>query len=636
MIDHKTIPFVLVHIESAPQNYDIKLQADQRKLFFKPEIEKQVYEKIRSLFFQRFNQICPIYSSQQLEEKASPSKEFNFSAAGNNPFMKTSKQPKFVQIQERVKVSKGEFKQQLKKIKRKRFKFDKVFNVYVVSNSPVQSDDEDQMRLKELYESDSDPEFSQMAGLDSLKNEQKLNLKGEVKYEIKDMNEYLGGPSSYKRQKKDHYDYFDDDDELAFIPDEKQRHIKNEKYFGIDEEIVIQDDEFIGIDLSDDEILEIVDENLIDRKFKQEKFTYDDDIQDITSMVPVKNEQRLVKNYKEEQEFDQLSQQDTQSDEESVKSFSLSQVYSEINDLQVENYSAYENENNETESDSSGKPGYTMTMTRMSIQNLLDQEELLRERFIAFTSDKTLQFSLEQMVSNAYFDYEDFDKKSNYDKRSFRMRLKPKFQNTNYETRWYYDYLMYGMTNENMKKSFWKKEFLKLRVLGQFNAGFILCTLNDYDLFILDQHACDERLHLEMFTKQLKIESQPRIMPFEFDMDANLYNVVEIYERIFKAFGFQFEKVSWNRKTVQVKVTSMPRSKDQQFEESDFHNLVTSIRNFDSDEKAKMKYQSDPQIFEYLMPRKIQQILALQACRKSVMVGSLDLRSRETYNEIYA
>ena len=35
-----------------------------------------------------------------------------------------------------------------------RHQFQKVYNIYVVSNSPVQSDDEGQQKIKELYETD--------------------------------------------------------------------------------------------------------------------------------------------------------------------------------------------------------------------------------------------------------------------------------------------------------------------------------------------------------------------------------------------------------------------------------------------------------------------------------------------------
>ncbi len=40
MIPDKTIPFVFIHFEMSEQMYDLKLFADQRKFFFKPELER--------------------------------------------------------------------------------------------------------------------------------------------------------------------------------------------------------------------------------------------------------------------------------------------------------------------------------------------------------------------------------------------------------------------------------------------------------------------------------------------------------------------------------------------------------------------------------------------------------------------
>jgi DNA mismatch repair ATPase MutL len=48
---------------------------------------------------------------------------------------------------------------------------------------------------------------------------------------------------------------------------------------------------------------------------------------------------------------------------------------------------------------------------------------------------------------------------------------------------------MYELEKEKenaMKTYFKKREFLKLKIIGQFNKGFIVCTLNKQDLFIID------------------------------------------------------------------------------------------------------------------------------------------------------
>lgn len=53
---------------------------------------------------------------------------------------------------------------------------------------------------------------------------------------------------------------------------------------------------------------------------------------------------------------------------------------------------------------------------------------------------------------------------------------------------------------------------MNLKVIGQFNKSFILASLKS-ELFILDQHACDERRGLEHFEKILKIDCQTLIKP---------------------------------------------------------------------------------------------------------------------------
>ena len=58
------------------------------------------------------------------------------------------------------------------------------------------------------------------------------------------------------------------------------------------------------------------------------------------------------------------------------------------------------------------------------------------------------------------------------------------------------------MSDSALSQMFGKGDFEKLRVIGQFNKGFIMCTKNDnQDLFILDQHASDEKFNFEGFSK---------------------------------------------------------------------------------------------------------------------------------------
>lgn len=63
------------------------------------------------------------------------------------------------------------------------------------------------------------------------------------------------------------------------------------------------------------------------------------------------------------------------------------------------------------------------------------------------------------------------------------------------------------MDEKVLMRMFQKDDFKNLKVAGQFNKGFIMATLNENDLFILDQHACDEKFNFENFSKTTVIEA---------------------------------------------------------------------------------------------------------------------------------
>ena len=54
------------------------------------------------------------------------------------------------------------------------------------------------------------------------------------------------------------------------------------------------------------------------------------------------------------------------------------------------------------------------------------------------------------------------------------------------------------------------RELQEMKIIGQFNSSFILCRLGE-DLYILDQHACDEKVNYESLMKNVVIQSQKLI-----------------------------------------------------------------------------------------------------------------------------
>ena len=70
------------------------------------------------------------------------------------------------------------------------------------------------------------------------------------------------------------------------------------------------------------------------------------------------------------------------------------------------------------------------------------------------------------------------------------------------------------IADDKLIQMFGKGDFNKLTVIGQFNKGFILCTLNSHqDLFILDQHACDEKFNFETVSRKTVLHCQDLINP---------------------------------------------------------------------------------------------------------------------------
>lgn len=49
--------------------------------------------------------------------------------------------------------------------------------------------------------------------------------------------------------------------------------------------------------------------------------------------------------------------------------------------------------------------------------------------------------------------------------------------------------------------------FAEMEIIGQFNLGFIITKLNA-DIFIVDQHATDEKYNFEMLQQHTALQGQ--------------------------------------------------------------------------------------------------------------------------------
>lgn len=79
-----------------------------------------------------------------------------------------------------------------------------------------------------------------------------------------------------------------------------------------------------------------------------------------------------------------------------------------------------------------------------------------------------------------------------------------------------------------------------MSIIGQFNLGFIIARLQN-DLFIIDQHATDEKYRFEKLSKETKLNTQRLIIPKPLALSALNETILLEHQSIFEDNGFTFK-----------------------------------------------------------------------------------------------
>ena len=79
-----------------------------------------------------------------------------------------------------------------------------------------------------------------------------------------------------------------------------------------------------------------------------------------------------------------------------------------------------------------------------------------------------------------------------------------------------------------------------MEIIGQFNQGFIITKHGD-DLFIIDQHASDEKYNFEEQQRNTVLKSQRLICPQSLEFTAVNENILMENLEVFQKNGFDFE-----------------------------------------------------------------------------------------------
>ncbi|NXG40896.1 PMS2 endonuclease, partial [Psilopogon haemacephalus] len=162
------------------------------------------------------------------------------------------------------------------------------------------------------------------------------------------------------------------------------------------------------------------------------------------------------------------------------------------------------------------------------------------------------------------------------------------------------------VAEDELRKEISKEMFAKMEIIGQFNLGFIIAKLNS-DLFIIDQHATDEKYNFEMLQQHTVLQGQKLIAPQDLNLTAVNETVLIENLEIFRKNGFDFVINENAPVTQRVKLISLPTSKNWTFGPQDIDELIFML----SDCPGVM-----------CRPSRVRQMFASRACRKSVMIGT--------------
>ncbi|KAL6881612.1 DNA mismatch repair protein MutL [Trichoderma longibrachiatum] len=174
-----------------------------------------------------------------------------------------------------------------------------------------------------------------------------------------------------------------------------------------------------------------------------------------------------------------------------------------------------------------------------------------------------------------------------------------------------------------------KGDFSRMRIIGQFNLGFIIAVkpanltssgteAKHDELFIIDQHASDEKYNYERLQRTTEIQSQRLVHPKRLQLTALEEEIILENAAALNANGFKVETDTSGRFPVgsRCQLTSLPLSREVTFKLEDLEELISLL----GDKSSESSYIP--------RPSKVRKMLAMRACRSSIMIGKAMTRSQ--------
>ncbi|KAE9611525.1 putative DNA mismatch repair protein family [Lupinus albus] len=175
-----------------------------------------------------------------------------------------------------------------------------------------------------------------------------------------------------------------------------------------------------------------------------------------------------------------------------------------------------------------------------------------------------------------------------------------------------------ALATTELEKLFKKEYFRSMKVIGQFNLGFIIGKL-DQDLFIVDQHAADEKYNFERLSQSTILNQQPLFRPIRLELSLEEEIVASMHMDIIRKNGFTLEEDPNALPGCRYKLTSVPFSKNITFGVEDVKELISTLSDEHGECSIIGSYKMDTS--GSICPSRVRAMLASRACQSSTMIG---------------
>ena len=166
-----------------------------------------------------------------------------------------------------------------------------------------------------------------------------------------------------------------------------------------------------------------------------------------------------------------------------------------------------------------------------------------------------------------------------------------------------------------------KSDFARMHIVGQFNLGFILAvragskaeagSSKGDNLFIIDQHASDEIYNFHRLSDTITLVPQPLVHPHSLELTAVEEETILVHSDTLTKNGFTISFDESGNLPVghRCSVLTLPTSRETTFTTRDLEELIALLT------------ETTPAAGQIVRPSKVRKMLAMRACRSSIMVG---------------